>query len=100
MNKEAEATEQPPQQQPVATFKPSSDSNIEEVWQGIERAYKVSRQHNRDVLRDHVAASTAASLTFSNQLLHAGLLNQPPDTEFCDDEDEDPLENPPQPGTP
>lgn len=100
MTDKAQAVEQPPQQLPVATYRPSSDGNIEELWQGIERAYKISRQHNHEVLRDHIAISTATALTFSNQLLHAGLLNPPPDVEISDDEYEEILKNPTQPETP
>lgn len=97
MSDEAQAAEADSTTQvPVETYQPATDPNVEELWKGIERGYKVSRGHNREVLRDHIAATTAAALTFSNQLLHAGLLNQPPETEFLDDDDirEEPDQNP------
>jgi hypothetical protein len=100
MSDPAQAAEEQPQELPVATFQPAADANVEELWKGIERSYKVSRDHNRDVLKDHIAASTAAALTFSNQLMHAGLINQPPATEYVEDEETGAVANPQSPGTP
>jgi hypothetical protein len=46
----------------------------EEVWADIERSYRLQREFNQKVLDDNLAALSATSLMFSNQLLVAGLL--------------------------
>jgi hypothetical protein len=85
---------------PVATYRPSADANVEEIWKGIERSQKISREHNRDVMRDHIGASTAAALTFATQMRSARLIHTGPDI-VVDETEEDSAntaENPPQPG--
>lgn len=85
----------------------SSNTSAEEVWAGIERSYKLSREYNRQTLRDHVGVVTATVLAFSNQRLHTSLLGVGPTIEgvgstieFVDPEDEGPKPNPLPPVTP